>query len=137
MFSDFGQGSGVFIAIDRDPDHVGAGAVQVVDQGDGRRDIGRMGGGHALDGDRVTGSDGDRADADVSGWISVDLHRVSWDLRDLLVVYRTGSKPPTAVEKAGKTGLGAGLFGLASPKLVTMNFRVFQDWLTESTTSHR
>lgn len=137
MFSDFGQGGGVFIAIDGDAYHIGAGLMQVVDQGDGCWDIGRMGGGHALDSDRVSGSDSDRADSDVSGWISVDLHRDSWDFRDLLVVYRTGSKPPTAVEKAGETGLGAGLFGLASPKLVTMNFRVFRTWLTESTTSQR
>jgi hypothetical protein len=55
-------------------------------------------------------------------WICIGI---SWDLGDLLIVYRTGSKPPTAVEKAGKTGLEAGLFGLASPKLVTDEFSRF------------
>jgi hypothetical protein len=48
-----------------------------------------------LDGDGVTGTDGDRADLDVSGWVSLDLHGDSWGRRGLVVLYRKGTKPPT------------------------------------------
>ena len=95
LLADFGQGCGIFIAIDGDPHDIGSGSVQVVDQGDRGGDIGRVGGGHALDGDGVTGTDGDRADLDVSGWVSLDLHGDSWGRRGLVVLYRKGTKPPT------------------------------------------
>jgi hypothetical protein len=41
------------------------------------------------------------------------------------VVYRTGTKPPTAVGKAGEIGLAAGLIRPASPKFVTDEFSSF------------
>jgi hypothetical protein len=71
--------------------------MQVVDQTDRRWDIGRMGRSHALDCDRVPRSDRDRADADASCGISLNLHgdsfgRFGW----LAIVYRRRADPPTA-----------------------------------------
>ena len=74
LLSDLGQGGRILIAIDRDTHDIGTGLVQVVDQTDRRRNIGRMGRSHALDRDRVPRSDRDRADADTSCGISLDLH---------------------------------------------------------------
>ena len=63
--------SGTLLLVTHD---IGTGSVQVVDQTDRRWDIGRMGRSHALDRDRVPRSDRDRADADTSCGISLDLH---------------------------------------------------------------
>ena len=97
LFSDFGKGGGVFVAIDGDTDDIRAGMVQVVDQSDGRRDIGRVRGSHALDCDRVSCADRDRADADASCGVSLDLHGDSFGgFRWLAIVYRRRPDPPTA-----------------------------------------
>ena len=77
LLSDLGQGDRILVAVDRYTHDVGTGSLQVVYQTDRRWNIGRMGRSHALDRDRVPRSDRDRADADTSCGISLDLHKFS------------------------------------------------------------
>ena len=72
--ANFGQRLGVLLAIDGDPHDVGPGVVEHVHLADGRVDVLRVRGRHALHGDRAAAADGDRADADGAGWIAGDLH---------------------------------------------------------------
>ncbi len=65
--ADMRHGGGGFLAIHRDANHLGAGARQRCDLGDGAVDIGGVGVGHRLHHDRRAPADGDIADHDLGG----------------------------------------------------------------------
>ncbi|MGY4316809.1 hypothetical protein ACVWW1_006136 [Bradyrhizobium sp. JR3.5] len=65
--ADVRHGGGGFLAVDGDAHHLGAGAGERGDLGDGALDVGGVGVGHRLHDDRRAAADGDVADHDLRG----------------------------------------------------------------------
>ena len=76
LAANFGDRFGFGGAVDGDAHDVGPGRGERIHLRDGRVDVARRRGRHALHGDRVAGADRDRADADGAGWIAGDVHEM-------------------------------------------------------------
>ena len=74
LLADFDDCLGIGLAVNRDANNIGPGFVECVDLSHGGIDVSGPHGRHALHGDRVPGTNGDRANADRASWIALDLH---------------------------------------------------------------